>query len=101
MNHIRHWSGLGEIYKSGAGSATRFWINEAHYKQHSEVDIPQRKYKMDKPAKITVQMEKPEPEEMKSLSKKRPAGINTVFEECKQNFGILPVLKVMARRLYG
>ncbi|CAH0205558.1 hypothetical protein SRABI106_01630 [Rahnella aquatilis] len=89
---------LGEIYKSGAGPTTRFWINEAHYIQHKEAEIPQRKYVKDKPANITVVVEKREPSPMKFLSRKRPAGINTVFEECKQNFGILPVLQVMAAR---
>lgn len=91
---------LGEIYRFGTGSSIRYWISEDRMNEYnaSQVDPPKPK---TKPPVIFGRRKPNNNPTMIFLSRKRPAGINTVFEECKQNFGILPVLQVMARRLYG
>jgi hypothetical protein len=91
---------LGELYRSGNGSNIRYWISEDRMNEYnaSQVEPPKPK---TKPPVIVGRRKPNNNPTMIFLNRKRPAGINTVFEECKQNFGILPVLQVMARRLYG
>lgn len=79
----------GQIYATGTNHNVRYW-------------------KADGPIVDTNEAE-PEPEPampasavgrgMVFLSRRRPSGINTVFEECRHNSAmLLPVLQVMARR---
>lgn len=91
---------LGEIYRSGTGPIIRYWISEEHMNEYNASQVEPPKPKTNPPVIVGRRQPNLNPT-MIFLSKKRPAGINTVFEECKQNFGILPVLQVMARRLYG
>ena len=93
---------LGEIYRFGTGPTIRYWISEERMNEYNA--------SLAEPEPISVKEVAPVSKcrrsasadpEMIFLSRKRPDGVNVVFEECKQNFGILPVLQVMARRLYG
>lgn len=88
---------MGDIWRS---EGLRYFKDEAHFLAVGVEDQKRRAAHIDQ----VVRSRGNEGERhygLKFLSRKRPAGINTVFDECRQNSTILPVLKVMARRLYG
>lgn len=90
---------LGEIYRFGTGPTIRYWISEERMNEYnaSQVEPEPISVKEVAPVSKCRRSASADPE-MIFLSRKRPDGVNVVFEECKQNFGILPVLKVMAAR---
>lgn len=88
---------IGIIYRHGSAACPRYWLSEARYKawmQAKEDAEVERVNALSRKRPFKVN----ESDQLIFLNRKRPAGINTVFEECKQNFGILPVLQVMAAR---
>lgn len=91
---------LGHIYRTGPATSPRYWLSESRYlawvKAKEDAEIEKLNTRTRKRAFKVC-----EPDHLIYLSKKRPAGINTIFDECKHNSQILPVLQVMARRLYG
>lgn len=88
---------LGEIYRIGTGPTIRYWISEERMNEFMSSQSEPVPVKEMAPVSKCRRSVSADPE-MIFLSRKRPAGVNVVFEECKQNFGILPVLKVMAAR---
>lgn len=92
----------GEIYRAGHHNITRYWISEEAYKADDINKVDEKKKEVSPPHPKFNQHRRTTIGSMVYLSRKRPAGINTIFDECKQNsVVILPVLQVMARRLYG
>lgn len=96
---LTQMTNLGEIYCAGSHNGTGYWISEQAW-----MDDPKKRASSEPngrpvcmaPAKRTPTCG------LTFLSKKRLSGTNTIFEECKQNSAmLLPVLQVMARRLYG
>jgi len=88
---------LGEIYRFGTGPTIRYWISEEHMNEYNASQVEPPKPKTRTP--VIVGRKKPNNNPtMIFLSRKRPVGINTIFDECRQNSTILPVLRVMAAR---
>lgn len=95
---------MGDIYKSGNNSGSVYWIDENHFLNNRVIARKKKPRKFsergclnDASAALPV-IRRREPSPIVFLSRKRPAGVNTVFQECKENFKILlPVLEVMAR----
>ncbi len=95
---------VGEIYRAGDHNTTRYWINEEAFHHWMETASPPKARKVfrDEESYRCSEFHRNFLSGMVFLSKKRPSGTNTIFEECKQNSEmLLPVLQVMARRLYG
>lgn len=88
---------VGIIYRHGSAACPRYWLSKTRYqawmqaKEDAEVERVNA-LSRKRPFKVSAV------DQLIFLNRKRPSGINTVFEECKQNFGILPVLQVMAAR---
>ena len=101
---LRMLSNCGDIYRAGHHNVTRYWISAVAYKTEGVCGDAERET-FDSKSKATSsrynQHHRTNISSMVFLSKRRPVGINTVFEESKRNSQILPVLQVMARRLYG
>ena len=91
----------GEIYRAGHHNITRYWISEEAYKADSRSKDDEKKKESSAPHSKFNRHRRTTIGSMIFLNRKRPAGINTIFDECRQNSTILPVLRVMARRLYG
>lgn len=91
---------MGIIFRSGGATSPRYWANEERYlaagRQIEAAEV-ERVHKLTRKAAFKVS----DRDTLIYLNKKRPAGVNTVFEDCKRNSTMLPVLKVMSRRLYG
>ncbi|MCS3423422.1 hypothetical protein M2403_002023 [Rahnella sp. BIGb0603] len=88
---------LGDIWRS---KGLRYFRDEAHFLAVGVEDQNRRTAHIEQ----VVRSRGNEGERhygLKFLSRKRPDSINTIFDECRQNSTILPVLKVMARRFYG
>lgn len=88
---------MGIIYRHGSAVCPRYWLSKARYQAWMQVkeDVEVERVNAlsrKRPFKVSGI------DQLIFLNRKRPTGINTVFEECKQNFGILPVLQVMAAR---
>ena len=80
----------GQIYATGTNHNVRYWKVDGPM-----IDMPETEPEPIVPATSVGRG-------MVFLSRRRPSGINTVFEECRHNSAmLLPVLQVMARRLYG
>lgn len=95
---------VGEIYRGGDHNTTRYWINESAFNEWLERSAPVKTRKVYREAESyrCSEYHRSFLNGLIFLSKKRPSGTNTIFEECKQNSAmLLPVLQVMARRLYG
>ena len=89
---------LGEIYRFGTGPTIRYWISEEAYKADSRSKDDEKKKESSAPHSKFNQHRRTTIGSMIFLNRKRPAGINTIFDECRQNSTILPVLRVMAAR---
>lgn len=90
---------LGDIYRSGYGHGMRYWINEAHYLEKGKED-QERRTKRTTQQRYAIKRQASDT--MTFLCYSRPAGINTVFAECRKNAEtLISVLQVMARRHYG
>lgn len=88
---------MGDIWRS---EGLRYFRDEAHFLAVGVEDQNRRAAHIDQ----VVRSRGNEGERysgMRFLTKKRPSSTNTIFEECKRNSQIFPVLQVMARRLYG
>ncbi len=91
----------GDIYRGGNHNKTRYWISAAACKKDGvceEAEQETFESRSKGSSSRHNQHHRTTCSSMVFLSKRRPQCINTVFEECKQNFGILPVLQVMAAR---
>lgn len=89
---------LGVIYRTGAERSPRYWLSkekhQAYLKAKEDAEIERLSNRQRKPAFKVDEMDT-----LIFLSKKRPSGTNTIFEECKQNSAmLLPVLRTMAAR---
>lgn len=89
---------LGHIYRTGPATSPRYWLSESRYlawvKVNEDAEIEKLKTMTRK-----REFEISEPDSLIFLSKKRPLGTNTIFEECKQNSAmLLTVLRTMAAR---
>lgn len=89
---------LGIIYRTGAERSPRYWLNkekyQAHIKAKEDAEIERLNNRKRKAAFKVNELDT-----LIFLSKKRPSGTNTIFEECKQNSAmLLPVLRTMAAR---
>lgn len=85
---------LGDIWRS---KGLRYFRDESHFLAVGVEDQNRR----DAHIEQVVRSRGNEGERhygLKFLSRKRPASINTIFDECRQNSTILPVLRVMAAR---
>lgn len=94
---------ISEIYRSGDHNTTRYWINEAAFNERPIKPAPEkvRKIFREEESFRCSEYHRSFLGGLIFLSHKRPAGINTIFDECKHNSQMLPVLYIMARRLYG
>lgn len=85
---------LGDIWRS---KGLRYFKDEAHFLAVGVEDQKRRTAHIEQ----VVRSRGNEGERhsgMRFLTRKRPSSINTIFEECRQNSTILPVLRVMAAR---
>lgn len=88
---------MGIIYRHGSAACPRYWLSKARYqswmqaKEGAEVERVNA-LSRKRPFKVSGI------DQLIFLNRKRPSGINTIFDECRQNSTILPVLRVMAAR---
>ncbi|MES4613554.1 hypothetical protein A8A01_03210 [Ewingella americana] len=94
-NLVNRCINLGDIYRSGSGRGSSLWLNEDKFIKYGlEKEMQRQANRKRKPAFKVTDMDT-----LIFLSKKRPSGTNTIFEECKQNSAmLLPVLRTMAAR---
>lgn len=89
----------GELFRAGSHNSTGYWTSETAWRADWDSRHKPEAVAPVKTRPICMAPAKQYPAAgLIFLSRKRPLGTNTIFDECKHNSQILPVLRVMAAR---